>query len=358
MGIRYDSGIRRATNGPIIFFSDPSSQESFAEEIRGAIISNLSFYSYKKPGDLMISFGSSEGYLSGITEPGFVIAPFDPSKPYITIPYKGCRKDSVTLDHYKFPEVSTSYSDYKEEVEKVIEDLQAIRGGKVVASRVVIRDGYLDLAAQFYDFCNRFPDAFVFCFSTPSTGCWIGASPELLLESRDGYINSMALAGTRKAGVSEEWDEKNKEEQEIVVRYITEVFNGNGLNPIIGENYNKKTGTLEHICTPITFKIEETVPDLEPLLKNLSPTPALCGSPKEFAFREIKKYEQFDRGCYGGFCGPYHSINDFSFNVVLRCAAVRENKYCIYAGGGITSMSNVETEWHETESKILNTFGK
>ena len=97
MGIRYDSGIRRATNGPIIFFSDPSSQEAFAEEIRGAIISNLSFYSYKKPGDLMISFGSSEGYLSGITEPGFVIAPLIPRNHILPFHIKAVVK---TLSHW------------------------------------------------------------------------------------------------------------------------------------------------------------------------------------------------------------------------------------------------------------------
>ena len=89
----------------------------------------------------------------------------------------------------------------------------------------------------------------------------------------------------------------------------------------------------------------------------MSPTPALCGSPKEKALKIIKENEDFDRGCYGGYCGPFHSTGDFTFNVVLRCASVTDRRYCLYAGGGITSESIVSAEWFEIESKIKNVFG-
>lgn len=78
MSIRFDKDARRATNGPMIFFSDPSAMVSLSEEIRGAIESQLAFYAYRMPGDLMISFGSSEHVVEGIGERGFVIAPFCP----------------------------------------------------------------------------------------------------------------------------------------------------------------------------------------------------------------------------------------------------------------------------------------
>ena len=88
MGIRFDRDTRRATNGPLIFFNDPVSELSFAEEVRGAINSGLSFYSYRLPGAAMISFGSSEGFVEGIGVPGFVIGRFDPKKNlhYYTLP--------------------------------------------------------------------------------------------------------------------------------------------------------------------------------------------------------------------------------------------------------------------------------
>ena len=357
MGIRYDRDSRRATNGPLIFFSDASSEGAFAEEVRGAMVSGLSFYGYRSPNSPMVSFGSSEGYKIGIGEPGFVVGMFDPSFPYITIPYRNGKKEFTSQSFYTMPEESTTFEEYSEEVETAIKDLAGERNRKVVLSRVLIRKESLDIADKFFDLCERFPDSFVFCFSTPVTGCWIGASPELLLEGKPGILSTMALAGTRPSGSLDEWDEKNIEEQHIVVEYISKVFQENGFNPEIEATYTRQSGKIEHICTPISAERNDFRKEkLETLLKELSPTPALCGSPKQFAFEEIKKLEKFDRGCYGGFCGPFHSLEDFSFNVVLRCASVNERQYCIYAGGGITAKSDIDKEWEETEMKISNTF--
>ena len=196
----------------------------------------------------------------------------------------------------------------------------------------------------------------VFCFSTPATGCWIGATPELLLKGTSDGLESMALAGTRVAYTKEEWDNKNKEEQRIVCDYILKIFNNNAISSVEGPTFTKVTGKIEHICTPVWGKYNLRDFNLSKLLRDLSPTPALCGNPKEMALTEIFKYEGFDRGCYGGFCGPYHSLTDFVFHVVLRCASVNANRCCLYAGGGITVFSEVEKEWQETELKLRNTF--
>lgn len=358
MGIRYDKDQRRPTNGPLIFFSDGSSEAAFSEEIRGAIITGLSFYGYRAPRSSMISFGSSEGYLEGIGMPGFVIGMFDPDKPYITIPFKALKSANLQ-SLYNMPSQSTSYESYCKEVESIISALNNKNHAKVVAARVIKREESLDLAETFFDFCHRFPESYIFCFYTPATGCWIGASPELLLESNGNVLNTMALAGTRLKETEKPWDDKNIEEQKIVEDYICETFSTTGLYPTIGEKYSKPTGKIEHICTPISAKIDEdNCFDLEKLLKKLSPTPALCGYPKEFALRMIRSFEAFDRGCYGGFCGPFSSNNNFCFNVVLRCASVTDHSYLIYTGGGVTAWSNVNSEWEETEIKAHNTFNK
>ena len=361
MGIRFEKDSRRATNGPLIFFSILK-DETFAEEIRGAFISGLSFYAYRFPNDNMMTFGSSESYIEGIGTPGFVIGMFNPELPFITIPYKASIPSSHPLalpsPFYTFPKHSTSFEQYTGEVETFIKKLKGQPDSKIVAARVLIKEASFDIAEHFYKFCEKFPDAFVFCFSTPATGCWIGASPELLLKGSGEYLSSMALAGTRKADTCTPWDTKNILEQKIVTDYIKEIFRVNGLNPEVNQTFTKVTGRIQHICTPIYAKIsEDTKLDFRSLLKSLYPTPALCGYPKDFAMREILKLENFDRGCYGGFCGPFRSIHDFHFNVVLRCASVTEKEICIYAGGGITENSSVIAEWEETNLKILNTFG-
>ena len=359
MGIRFDRDARRATNGPMIFFSILK-DETFEEEIRSAYLSGLSFYAYRYPKDNMMSYGSSEGYVEGLGTPGFIIGMFDPEYPIITIPYDGIRRVEKPLSLYVMPERSTTYEEYRNEVEEIIKDLKENKGSKVVASRVIVREERLDMAEKFYELCSRFPDAFVFCFSTPATGCWIGASPELLLESSGETLHSMALAGTRPVGSDTSWDDKNIEEQSIVTDYILGIFRRNGFEPEAGETYTKAAGKIEHICTPINaYKGDKETKisneELGKLLKDLAPTPALCGCPKEFAFEEIKRLEKFDRGCYGGYCGPFHSAEDFHFNVVLRCASISERKICSYVGGGITSHSEVLAEWKETELK--SSFG-
>ncbi|MDE6335392.1 MAG: hypothetical protein K2L34_02370, partial [Muribaculaceae bacterium] len=87
MGISFELGTRKATNGPMIFFSDPVSEVNLRDEIRGAIESRLCFYAYRMPGDMMVSFGSSEGVIEGFGKSGFVIAPFLPQAKIWAIPY-------------------------------------------------------------------------------------------------------------------------------------------------------------------------------------------------------------------------------------------------------------------------------
>ena len=116
MGIRYDKTNRKATNGPMFFFSIMQ-DELFAEEIRSAFISGLSFYAYRFPGDTMLTYGSSEGYVEGLGEPGFVIGRFLPDMPLITIPNKGLSVEkskrqgleNLTESKFEFPLASTSY---------------------------------------------------------------------------------------------------------------------------------------------------------------------------------------------------------------------------------------------------------
>lgn len=356
MGIRYERTSGKATNGPLIFFS-LIRDEAFEEEIRSAYYNGLSFYAYREPGDSMFTYGSSEGYVETLGIPGFSIGFFDPSKPFITIPYAGIKKGTTHESLYKMPQHSTPFSDYRNEVYNIIENLKGNSESKVVASRVIVKEIEIDIADKFYELCEEYPQAYVFCFSTPATGCWIGASPELLLEGKESKLISMALAGTRKTADNEDevWDKKNVIEQKIVTDYIARTFKEFNLNPQIETTFTKKAGNVEHICTPISAHIPSEF-NLENFIKSLAPTPALCGFPKAFALEEINRLENFDRGCYGGFCGAFHSINDFSFKVVLRCAAVNQKRYCVYVGGGVTSDSDINKEWEETEYKIPYPF--
>lgn len=285
------------------------------------------------------------------------MAPFhNPAKGITTIPFDFIPDTSaITPEHSSLPE-STSKEDHRQEVETIIRSL-ADRGGKVVAARVIRLETALDLNATFDALCCAYTDAFVFMFSTQTTGTWIGASPELLLRTVDDSIRTMSLAGTRPAGSNTEWDIKNIEEQSLVTSFILSCLSKYYTELTHSEPFTKKAGNIEHICTKITVRVPNisTLKSSEESLKDvvceLSPTPALCGSNRELSYRIIEQCEKFDREMYGGFCGPNDIGGETSFYVNLRSAKCSESAVCVYAGGGITPLSDPEKEWEETEIK-------
>ncbi|MDE7380808.1 MAG: chorismate-binding protein [Muribaculaceae bacterium] len=233
--------------------------------------------------------------------------------------------------------------------------------GKVVSARILKIKSDINPRNVFLRLLSTFEDAYIFCFYTPQTGMWLGATPELLLKSDKGIYLTMALAGTRNVGVSDKWDNKNIEEQRLVKEYIAKCLDKTGYNIIIGEQYTKRAGKIEHICNDIYAypqqkrKLEPK--EIETLLKELSPTPALGGFPKEFALNMIKRTENFNRAYYGGFMGYVKDTETFSLYVNLRSGNVSQKELILFAGGGITLDSVPEKEWDETERK-LSTLGE
>ena len=363
MGIRYEKDERRAVNGPVIFFTGINADNAIINAINDAFISKLSFYAYRLPGETTATIGASEGFLYGIKEPGFVISQFNPEIDYITIPFKNLKSENLKIeDSYCFPKQSTSKEEYENEVREIISGAQRKEWEKIVAARVKVIEKETNPGEIFNNLCNYNSDAFIYCFSTPVTGCWIGASPELLLKAHKGEFYSMALAGTKSRdensndseSISKNWDKKNIHEQEVVTEYINKVFSSHGILVSTGELHELNAGKVKHLCTEIKGTLKESfnADRLSSLLHHLSPTPALCGLPKEKALEFISSHENFSRGCYGGFCGPFKDTEDFYFHVNLRCAGLIEEKIFLYAGGGITAMSDPIKEWEETELKL------
>ena len=289
----------------------------------------------------------------------FVISPFDPQKRVCQYPLETQIADipqNILSENYigaHFEE--KTQSEYKEYISVIKEYLETDVSKKIVAARRSIREGAFDPNKIFAALCREYPDAFVFFISTEEFGSWIGASPELLLKRIGDQISTMSLAGTRASGKIEPWDRKNIKEQKIVTDYITEILKLSGLTPINKEEGTRKAGRIEHLMTIIEAENKDDV-DLCKLLKNLSPTPALSGFPKEDALEIIKRYEG-DRQLYGGYLGPIYNNGDFRLNAFLRCAYLTPFSAILFAGGGITCFSDSEEEWKETEKK-LETIGR
>ncbi len=305
--------------------------------------------------------GASNILIQGLGD-GFAIAPFlEPIQSLITIPndFEPSPTD-IVASPCVLPS-STPKNDYFREIEAIQTDLNGHRG-KTVAARIITKDVKIDLNKTFSTLCKAYPDAFVFAFSTSKTGTWIGASPELLLCIDGNRVSTMALAGTRPANHPEsnlEWDKKNLDEQKMVEEFIHDCLAMECRDVVSAEKFTKNAGTIEHICTPISA----IMPDIDrfsitKLLDRLSPTPALCGSDRNRSLGIIRKYELSEREMYGGFCGPAFIDGISTFYVILRTAKCSPSGISVYAGGGITSLSNPEEEWEETEMKSKTIINK
>lgn len=234
-------------------------------------------------------------------------------------------------------------------------------GGKTVISRVLTGNA---VSVRWSDVCRiyfaGFGGCFRYCFYHPLAGCWIGATPELLLDCdmRSGDVTTMSLAGTRP--VAEHglpWDAKNVEEHDIVTRYIADTLAAVGVSCNVSDAESLGYGTIEHLC----HRIRGNIGDRSPfdVLNRLSPTPALAGYPLDRALGEIAAIERHPRLMYGGYVGimDYNRLRAF---VNIRCAHFDTKRYCVYGGGGITSKSVPEAEWDEAAAKmspLLNAIG-
>ncbi len=297
--------------------------------------------------------------ITGLSD-GFAFAPFlSPAESLLTIP-----RDRIPEEHEMKTEssplpASTTRAEHRHEVEEIISSLKG-KSGKTVAARAIRIDMHIDLHATFEALCKAYPYAFTFAFSTPASGTWIGSTPELLLSAGRNDIHTMALAGTRKASESGPWDRKNTEEQTMVTCFIKDILEQffPESKIITGEPYTKRFGNVAHICTDISASAGPSGFPLDRLLTTLSPTPAVCGTDRVASLDLIERLEAFPREYYAGFCGPNNIDGVSQFYVMLRSAKCSSNAVCIYAGGGITPLSDAESEWHETEIKAETIINK
>lgn len=207
----------------------------------------------------------------------------------------------------------------------------------------------------FEELCEQYPDANVFRFSSSKYGEWIGASPEMLMRVENGRLYTMALAGTRESGTHEPWGDKEVVEQKIVADQIVNDLKSFGLQPTCGPTVTCVAGNVEHILTPIEAEVPNdfSSDDILQIACKLSPTPALCGYPREMAATFIAAHEDFDRGPYGGFFGTVADGEAYLMVNLRSCRYFAEHGiYELFAGGGITAKSEPETEWEETEAKM------
>lgn len=246
----------------------------------------------------------------------------------------------------------------------VAKGIQAIEAGnleKIVAARtkMIPLPTEFDLGKTLAKLLSSYPHSFVNFFHLPGIGTWIGASPEVLIETKGDHFYTMSLAGTQPAQgdnplKSAAWTQKEIEEQALVSRYIVDCFKTIRLREY--EEHGPKTvlaGNLLHLRSDFRVNMQTTgFSNLgSVMLGLLHPTSAVCGMPRKEALGFLKKEEGWDRNFYAGFLGPVRIEQETSIYVNLRTASLHRSHALLYAGAGVTEDSVPEKEWAETELK-------
>ena len=256
---------------------------------------------------------------------------------------------SLAKDKTEFLE--ETHDEYLEKLQKVIDVIKENQLPKLVLSRRKIFKGFneINLAGSFKNLYQTYPNAFRYIFIKDDQA-WMGAFSEVLgkFNKTTHEFETMSLAGT--IAVSESWTAKEIEEQKPVSSYIRNVLTKFTTESEIqeSETYDHISGNIKHLRTD--FKLKINPEDLDLIIEELHPTPAVCGIPKDFCKDRIQEFEKFPRELYAGFI-RIETDDYIQYFVNLRCAKLFSDSVHLFVGGGITAQSNPEKEWRETELK-------
>ena len=301
---------------------------------------------------------------SDFSEAGFLMAPFHETGFYSYIPnthtYRVPIPTEASIIGSNISVVDQNKKPFVGLVQKAINEFQNTALEKVVVSRVLsIGSESKNPAQTFQNLVQLYPAAFVYYWHHPSTGSWMGATPERFAHLNENKLHTIALAGTSPAikDQSPDWSSKEIQEQQIVTDSIASSLKS--MFPLVELDISAvasvQAGALWHLKTDI--QATNTTITLPQVIKALHPTPAVGGVPKAQSVDFIIKNEGYDRKFYTGFLGPFDSESSANLFVNLRCAELTDLGYEVFVGAGIISGSDPEREWEETQRKA-KTFCK
>lgn len=336
------------------------------ETAQNHLLSKLPFALFCKPNSHKIVgvFQNNDQLftLDDFTESGFAFVSFDGNqKIYLPLQESNVIVDTlVGTDFHLSKELHDKHDtnakiNFEKLVEKGIQSIHRNEFRKVVLSRKELVETNSNIISIFGSLLFHYKTAFNYCFYHPQIGIWIGATPEQFIKIEDTTLHTVALAGTQLFDNELVWENKEKEEQQLVTEFITENLGLFSEKVLVSEPKTIQAGNLAHLKTDIEGIIDKS--DLGHIIQKLHPTPAVCGLPKGPAMKFIHENENYDREFYTGFLGElnvdfttFKTTNSNLF-VNLRCMKLEGKLASVYVGCGITKDSHPEKEFWETVNK-------
>lgn len=253
---------------------------------------------------------------------------------------------------------------WKKSVAKAVAEINAGRAQKIVLARElrIKLNQQANIGRLLEKLTETQPNSYIFAYEQ-GDDCFIGATPERLVQVEKEALLSTCLAGTAPRGKTAEEDErlakallndsKNRQEHDYVVQMIkTQIEDFCDDIHIPNEPVIYPLRNLQHLFTPVTAMLKSTVTIFD-LIEALHPTPALGGVPSDKALEFIRNEELLDRGWYGAPIGWLDSQSNSEFAVAIRSGLVQGDEISLFAGCGVMGDSDPEMEYEETNVKFL-----
>jgi len=216
---------------------------------------------------------------------------------------------------------------------------------------------------ELYEWLRLFnPSPYMGYFSTPELQL-VSASPELLVEVRDGILATRPIAGTRRRGRTIEEEERfvqelltsEKEKAEHIMLVDLE-RNDLGRVSKYGTVKVKELMVIEryshvmHLVSQIEGELQQHK-DCYDVIAATFPGGTITGAPKIRTMEIIEELEPVRRGIYTGSLGWIDYCGDMELNIIIRTMLLHQGQAYVQAGAGVVIDSNPEREYYESLNK-------
>jgi menaquinone-specific isochorismate synthase len=252
-----------------------------------------------------------------------------------------------------------SPEEYQALVSAAVDRIRAGEAGKVVLSESmsITSDHPAVPAVLLRRLARAYPTTWTY-----HLGDVIGASPEMLADTRDRRVFSRVLAGSRPVADGAELDErdrtafrhdaKERSEHAYAIDSVIE-----SLEPLTAtlnrpaEPYVLRLPGIEHLASDVSGLLREGSTSLE-VAGALHPSAAVSGTPRKTADAVIADLEPRDRGGYASPVGWMDARGDGQWAIALRMAHLDVNGGLrLQAGGGLVADSDPVAEHAEVLAK-------
>jgi len=191
----------------------------------------------------------------------------------------------------------------------------------------------------------------------------ISSSPERLVSSKNGIVETRPIAGTRPRGEDQQNDAalarellSHPKEQAEHIMLIDLERNDLGRVCRPGSIEVNELMVLEswqhvhHIVSNVRGELDSNRSPID-VLRAVFPGGTITGCPKVRCIEILAEMEQQARGAYTGSLGYINNDGNMDFNILIRTMVREGNSITFRAGGGIVSDSVAVKELEETRAK-------